>query len=932
MNFSAKMRKPGELFANLPGIITANKTFIRQLMRISVLVTLILLTTFQLLLATAGKGQDITTEKVTLGLKQQSVETAIKAMERQTSFVYYYRKADLKKLTNITLPYGTRTVEQTLQELLKNTFVSYRQVNQNIFIEKQTKQTAYEIKGRVINIARKPVDYANVSIQKADFGKVLQSVVTDTGGYFKLNLTEKGNYLLKISAVGMDSISVAVSLADLKTIQLPDIVLGTKTTNLKEVTIVSKKPLIEQKIDRTVVNVDALISNAGTTALEVLEKSPGVQVDEQNGSISLKGKAGVAIYIDDKPTYLSGDDLQNYLRSLPSSTLDQVEIMTNPPAKYDAAGNSGVINIRTKRNKAKGFNGGFSLAYVQGVKAKTNNSFNFNYRDNKFNFFGTASYNVQNGFNYLDINRRYENADGSTSSYFMQHNDITNNGQAVNTKIGMDYYQSDKTTWGIVLNGMYRPSTNNFLNTSKLLNAGSQLDSLILAHNRESDHFKNGGINLNYRHEYDKNGKELTADLDYIVYRNNRNQQFNNESYLPDQTLISKDLLTGTLPSDIHIYSAKTDYTHPLAGGFKLAAGVKSSYTQTDNLAVYSNTVNNVTTPDYDKSNHFIYKENINAAYLNLNKDFKNLSIQAGLRVENTGSDGHQLGNAIRPDSAFKRNYTDLFPTFYLLYKLDTAGNNQLGLKYGRRINRPYYQDLNPFITPLDKFTYYVGNPLLNPAFTNNIELSHTFKNRITTTISYGKTTNDVDETIQILNGIYYSRPGNIGSTISKTISIDASFDPASWFNFHIYAEVGNNEYKSNFYTGPLDTKGTYVYIQPILQFSISKTWNAQLDGYYQSKITYAQFVLGNREQVNGGVSKKLSASTTLKLTVNDIFYIYRNTGVINNLALAEASYHNRNDTRLAVLTLSYRFGKAIANQRQHEANGAESEKNRVKN
>jgi len=899
-------------------------------MRISILITIIIITTLSELLALPVEGQNIAADKVYVGLKNESLETAIKKIEQQTSLRFFYRKKEIKSFTNLTLSPETRTIEQTLRELFQNTFFSFRQVDKNILISKSDSLPAYQIKGRVVNTAHKPIDYAGVGLQKE--GKTILSTTADTGGYFKFDVVDKGDYLVKISAVGMDSIMVAVTLSNIKTVQLPDIVVSSNITTLKEVTIVSKKPLIEQKIDRTVLNVDALISNAGTTALEVLEKSPGVMVDEQSGNISLKGKSGVVIFIDDKPTYLSGEDLQNYLRSLPSSTLDQVEIMTNPPAKYDAAGNAGVINIRTKKSKVKGFNGGFSLAYLQGVKAKTNNSFNFNYRDNKFNFFGTVSYNVRNNFNYLDIDRRYENTDGSTNSYFRQHNDITNTGQVVNTKIGADYYQSEKTTWGIVLNGMYRPSTNNFSNTSRLLNAESQLDSVILAHNRENDHFKNGGINLNYRHEFDKNGKELTADIDYIVYQNDRKQLFNNESYLPDMTLISQDQLTGTLPSDIRIYSAKTDYTHPLSNGLKLAMGLKSSYTKTDNLAVYTNTVNNVTTPDYDKSNHFIYKENINAAYLNLNQDFKKLSIQAGLRVENTGSNGHQLGNAMRPDSAFKRNYTDLFPTFYLSYKLDTAGNNQLGLKYGRRINRPFYQDLNPFITPLDKFTYYVGNPLLNPAYSNNFELSHTFKNRITTTISYGKTKDDADETIQILNGIYYSRPGNIGSTITKSISVDAGFDPTTWFNLHIYAEVTANEFKSAFYTGLLDTKGTFYYVQPVLQFTLSKSWNAQLDGFYQSKITYAQFVLGSRGQVNGGISKKVSASTTLKLTVNDIFYSYRNTGVINNLALAEASYHNRNDTRLAVLTLSYRFGKAINNQRQHEANGAETEKNRVKN
>ena len=930
MNISAIMRKPGVLYACTAGNKQNRSLLIRQLMRISILITIIIITTLSALLALPVEGQNMAADKVYVGLKNESLETAIKKIEQQTSLRFFYRKKEIKSFTNLTLSPETRTIEQTLHELFQNTFFSFRQVDKNILISKSDSLPAYQIKGRVVNTAHKPIDYAGVSIQKE--GKTILSTTADTGGHFKFDVADKGDYLLKISAVGMDSIMVAVTLSNIKTVQLPDIIVSSNITTLKEVTIVSKKPLIEQKIDRTVLNVDALISNAGTTALEVLEKSPGVMVDEQNGSISLKGKSGVVIFIDDKPTYLSGEDLQNYLRSLPSSTLDQVEIMTNPPAKYDAAGNAGVINIRTKKSKVKGFNGGFSLAYLQGVKAKTNNSFNFNYRDNKFNFFGTLSYNVRNNFNYLDIDRRYENTDGSTSSYFRQHNDITNTGQVVNTKIGMDYYQSEKTTWGIVLNGMYRPSTNNFSNTSKLLNAESQLDSLILAHNRENDHFKNGGVNLNYRHEYDKNGSELTADADYIVYQNDRKQLFNNESYLPDMALISQDQLTGTLPSDIRIYSAKTDYTHPLSNGLKLAMGLKSSYTKTDNLAVYTNTVNNITTPDYDKSNHFIYKENINAAYLNLNQDYKKLSIQAGLRVENTGSNGHQLGNAMRSDSAFKRNYTDLFPTFYLSYKLDTAGNNQLGLKYGRRINRPFYQDLNPFITPLDKFTYYVGNPLLNPAYSNNFELSHTFKNRITTTISYGKTKDDADETIQILNGIYYSRPGNIGSTITKSISVDAGFDPTTWFNLHIYAEVTANEFKSAFYTGLLDTKGTFYYIQPVLQFTLSKSWNAQLDGFYQSKITYAQFVLGSRGQVNGGISKKVSANTTLKLTVNDIFYSYRNTGVINNLALAEASYHNRNDTRLAVLTLSYRFGKAINNQRQHDANGAETEKNRVKN
>ncbi len=617
--------------------------------------------------------------------------------------------------------------------------------------------------------------------------------------------------------------------------------------------------------------------------MDVLEKSPGVLVD-QNGAISLMGKNNVKIFIDDKPTYLSGADLESYLRSLSSSTIDQVELMTNPPAKYDAAGNGGVINIRLKRNKAKGFNGSINLGYSQGNYGRTNNSINFNYRNNKVNVFGNLSYTTGNNFSNLDINRHFENPDGSISSNFLQNSFARRTAQVYNTKVGVDYYASDKTTWGLGFTGLFNSSHDNRQVTSKFLDAGNELDSIIIAHNKEHSTFKNGGINLNFRHQYDKNGHELTADLDYLNYSTGASQSFNNLSYLPEGTLTNNDFLTGNLPADINIYAAKTDYTHPLKNGLKLSGGLKTSYIKTDNIANYFYTVNNTTTPDYDKTNHFIYKENINAAYINASRDFKRFSFQAGLRFENTVSDGHQLGNVQKPDSVFKRNYSSLFPTLYLQYKLDTAGKQQLSLNYGRRIDRPYYEDLNPFQSPIDKFTYYVGNPFLKPSYTQDITLTHTYKN-ITTELSYSKTKDNVNETIEIVDGIYYSRPGNIGSTVNKTISVDASFDLNKWLNFHLFTYATNIHTVSNFYTGTLNTQGTYYFIRPIFQFKLGSDWTAQLDGGYQSKITSAQFVIGRKGKVNSALSKKLSPSTTVKLVVNDLFHTFVNSGDINNLA-----------------------------------------------
>lgn len=787
-------------------------------------------------------------------------------------------------------------------------------------------QNRLTLSGQVISNI--PLDGAAVSLYKTADSIPVQTVITDSKGAFSLAHLKPGTYRVAVMMIGHsvykgDSFQLNVNMV------LPVIRLQQTGLALQEVRISSQKPLIEKKIDRTVINVDAMISSAGSTVYEVLEKSPGIMID-QSGGVSLKGK-GAVIFIDDKPANLSGADLESYLKSLPSSIVDQIELMTNPPARYDAAGSGGIVNIRTKKSKLKGFNGGVNLSYVQGKYARTNNSLNFNYRYNKVNLFGNFGYAVINNYSDLNINRHFENVNGEVVSNFLQNSFSRTTGQSYTSKVGMDYYFSEKTTFGIGLTGLYRLTKQKMFVESIFTNAQNLMDSTVLADNREQDKFKNIGFNLNYRHLYDKNGRELTADIDYVNYKTRNDQSFDNNSYPKDGLPVNNYLLSGSLPAGINIYSAKIDYSHPLKSGVKLETGLKTSYTQTGNTADYFYTVNQVTKPDYNKTNHFLYKEHINAAYVNANKDFNQLTLQAGLRLENTISNGHQLGNAQKTDSTFKRNYTGLFPTLFLQYKLDTAGTNLLSMDYGRRIERPYYQDLNPFLSPIDKFTYYTGNPFLKPSYTNSIELSHTYKGKFTTSLSYGKSIDQVNETIEIVDGIYYSRPGNIGNATVKSLSFDGSFDLASWFNFHFYGQVTNIHTVSAFYNGQLDTKGTFVYLKPILQFKAGKDWTIQLDGYYQSKVTNVQFVAGQRNRMNVAIAKKLSASTTVKLVVNDVFHSFVNSGVINNLALTRADYHNVIDSRTGVLSLSYRFGKTISNLRKHDGNGAESEQKRVK-
>ncbi|KQM69365.1 hypothetical protein ASE74_05020 [Pedobacter sp. Leaf216] len=797
------------------------------------------------------------------------------------------------------------------------------------FAQVQPQQS--RIYGRVLDADEKNIEFATIALIKDSL--LIKTTFTEKDGQFSFDKLAYGKYIIKVSVVGSPiyQTDTLVLTPDHTVINLTDIKIKTGATNLKEVNVSGQKAFVERKIDRTVVNVDALISNAGTTALDVLSKSPGVNVD-QNGAISLKGKGGVAVFIDDKPTYLSGADLENYLRSLPSSSLDQIELMTNPPAKYDAAGNGGVINIKTKKTKTAGFNGGINLSLNQGELSRSNNSFNFNYRKDKINVFGNLSYNLNNSFTDLDLNRKYKNEDGSAKSYFNQNSYFRRHGNTFNLKTGLDYYASDKTTWGIVLTGMNRISKQVNNNTSNLSNASVQLDSVIRAENIDQIKYQNAGVNLNYRHKFNQAGREITFDADYLLYRNQTDQTYYNFSYLPAGTLKYQDILTGNLPADIDIYTAKVDYSHPLENKWKIDAGVKTAYTKTDNIADYFNTANNKTNADYEKSNHFLYEEHINAVYLNMSREGKRFSLQAGLRYENTVSNGHQLGNLIKPDSSFKRTYNSLFPTLYFSYKLDTAGNNQLGLNYGRRIDRPYYQDLNPFFSPLDKFTYYVGNPFLKPSFTQSVELSHTFKNKITTTFGYSWVRDEVNETIEIVEGTYYSRPANVGKTTVANVSVDAEIDLAKWVKLNAYLEVAKMVSKTDFYTGFLVTNGSYFRANPTLQFKISNTWNAELNMRYQSKFSNVQFFLGSVHEFGAAVQKKLSPKSTLKLTASDIFRnrIYR--GVINNLAATEANWVNKQDSRAVMLSYSYRFGKAFSLPAKHESSGADAEKNRVKN
>jgi iron complex outermembrane recepter protein len=794
-------------------------------------------------------------------------------------------------------------------------------------------QVTATITGTVRDRSSKPVENAVVSLLKRRDSALVKTVLTDSSGAFEFIINKVDTFLVTVLALPYQKYTsepVAMD-ANRSFISLPPIGLQrAMEKQLAEVTVVSKLLFVEKRIDRTVINPDALISSAGTNALELLEKSPGIQVD-MNGVISLKGKQGVIVYIDDKPTYLSTADLANYLRSVSTSSIGQIEIMTNPPAKYDAAGNAGVINIKLKRTKTKGFNGGINTSYGQGVYARNNNSINFNYRINKVNFFANASYNINNSYQDLYIKRSYYKANGDLNSLFNQNSYIKRSPTGANLKLGLDYYINKQSTMGVMLSGFQNINKTTTTNQAELYDANAAIQNTVTAISPSKRRFRNGSINLNYSYKPDDKGREWLFNLDQINYRSNINQFLLNSIFLAGNVFVSKTNLISDLPATIDIQTAKADYVYPLKNGERWEAGMKTSFISTTNTANFFDEENNIRSINNDFSNNFNYKENINAAYVNYSLEKKQFAIQAGLRVENTSIKGNQFGNAVRKDSSFKRNYNSLFPTFYVLYKLDTIGKHQLGFSYGRRIDRPNYQDMNPFTYPLDRFTLYSGNPFLQPTFSNNFELSHTYKNNITTTLQVNYVKDVISETIEQSTNIFYSRPGNIGKQVSYSLSVNGTFKPWKWWTIQVYTEVSRNEFTSKLYGQNLNNTGTFWYIGPTNQFQISKSWSAELSGSYQTSIYYGQFILIPVWQMSAGLAKKIiKQKATIKLNLSDVFYTNQPGGDIKGLSNSAASWLSYLDSRVVSLSFSYRFnkGKGLA---ARTSGASDSEKNRVK-
>ena len=783
--------------------------------------------------------------------------------------------------------------------------------------------------GKILGKDNLPISDVQVLLINASNEETLKVAITDKDGKFEIENVKFDEAKIVVEQSDYEKYTSDLIKPSEANIDLPDINLKSATKSIEAITIVAKKPFVTQKIDRVVINPDALISNAGTTALDVLGKSPSVNVDF-NDNISLRGKSGVQIFIDDKPTYLAGSDLADYLRSIPSSNIESIEVIPNPPAKYDASGNAGIINIRLKKTLAKGFNGGFNLAYGQGKYMRSVNSANFNYRIQKWNFFTNLSVNKTKSYQDLTIKREYFNPAGERTSIFTQNSYITPTNRTNSMKIGADFYANDKTTFGIVLNGFINPSERNTVNNAIIQDNNLQTINKIEANIPMNIMFKNGSVNLNMTRKI-KDKQELSINADYIKYDSKIEQSQFNKTLNPDNSVFADTRIDSKLPSDVTIKVLKADYSGVNLFGGSFDLGAKSSFVKTGNVADFRDVKDGIETPNYTFSNNFDYKENIHAVYTNYAKEFDKISIQLGLRMEYSDIKGYQKGNPVVKDSAFTKRYASLFPTFFIQYRADSLQNHVVGLSLGRRIDRPNYKDMNPFTYPMDNYTFYGGNPFLEPTFSYNADLNYTFKKNYTLGFNYSYIDNLISETNEQRNGIYYSRPGNFDRQISYGFTFNSSTNITKWWTFQLYTELMHNAFKSNVYTEKLDDSKWNWFVMPTNQFTISKKWSAELAGQYQTSILSGQFLISPIGSIRAGISTKiLKDQGTLKLNVSDMFYTNQVEGEIRNIQNAKAGWFSYMDSRVVTLSFSYRFSKGN-NLKIRQSGGSETEQSRVK-
>ncbi|MDO8365336.1 MAG: TonB-dependent receptor [Saprospiraceae bacterium] len=800
--------------------------------------------------------------------------------------------------------------------------------------------SAQKISGSAIQADGTFAAFATVLLYHAADTVLAKGAITDDAGKFELENVLTGRYFLNVNLVGAGKgVSPAFDYNG------GDQVLGTvkleeASKELAQVTVVARKPIVEVKADKTILNVEGNINSQGQNALELLRKAPGVTVDN-NDNITLKGKNAVRFQIDGRDVPMDSKDLAGLLKGMRAEDIAAIEMVTNPSARYDASGNAGIINFKTKKNKNLGTNGSIGGEAVYGESLKGGGNLSFNHRNQKFNVFGTYSNHFGDWHNEMSLLRDQQGSqtDPNLPNYdpsrrYNQVSNMKDNNNNHNFKFGTDFFLHSKHTLGFMVDGRHAhgPWENQAHTEISSLETPDVVETVLVASNRQPQNRDNLNFNLNYRFA-DTSGHELTVDANRGTYRYRADSYQPNRYYsASEQELLSENIYRNNTPTDIDITILKADWEQKLWKG-KLGIGFKMNNVETDNTFDFFKVLGGIPQIDTGRSNQFVYHEMVNAGYLNYNFQLKKWGVQAGLRAEHTDWKGELTSLNPEKNEMPSDQYLSWFPSAAVTYTLDKK--NQFNLTYSRRIDRPSYRDLNPFEDRLDELTFKKGNPFLRPQFTHSLELTHTFMGFLNSTLGYSHTNDVFSEYIDTAaNGVSFLRQGNIAQQDNYSLNISCPIPIAKWWQgfFSVTGVISSFDanfregfaYSESFKTLNLFSEHT---------FRLPKGWSFQVSGWYNSpSIWQALFRSEAMGAMDLGVRKQVFGDKgTISLNVGDV--------------LGTAGWRSVNDftpglfmkgrgnweSQTVKLNFNYRFGnKNVKGSRQRKT-GTEDVNSRIK-
>lgn len=787
-------------------------------------------------------------------------------------------------------------------------------------------QAQSSVKGIVVDAAGKPLTNVNIFLLTAKDSQFVKGAVSNPSGEYVFEAVSAGNYRLRYDFTGMQPHIVPLLLTNNESKKMDTLSMVPLPVQLNEVSVKSvRKQMYEQQIDRMIINIAGSIASSGSTVLDILRRSPGVKVDFQNNLLAMNGKSGVVIMVNGKINRGSMASNMQMLAGLSSDNVEKIELISTPSANFDAEGNAGFINVVLKNFTQYGTNGtyAFTTGYGAGIIAEA--SINLNHRKGNLNIFGDMAFSTIPTKQDFSFYRKARNR-GNTIERFIQ-SDGNANQLLTDGRIGLDYELNQRTTLGMLLSGFDSRLTTKSKNTSQIF-LNRQLDTIVEVSTTEKHALLNYNLNLNLQHHFSEKEK-MVLNADYLYYTDHDPTEYSNTYFNKNKTMLYQQQGQSNRRTPIHFWIGSADYSKKINTAFAIDAGSKATFSTFNNDVTVGNFVQNSLVTDPSLTASYTLKENIMAGYFVVTaKPGATTQLKAGLRYEYTTTN---LSSVVLKNIVDRR-YGNLFPSLFFAQKI--GDKELLNISYSRRLTRPAFNDLAPFVIFLDPNTFFSGNPVLQPAIANAAKLEYHLKKGIFS-VSYTHEANTITDYAPHIDSVTNQQTliaENQKGTQTLNINISIPVKVKPWWS-NQYNLTANWQQLDATYIGlPYKIDQKSFTINTTQSFSLPHNYSVEITGQYQSEGLYGMYHVLAFSSANFGVQKKLKRGT-LRLAVTDIFGVPVYVSTIDNPSQNQVVNGNLRFARTSGrLTYTHNFGNTSVREKRNWSTRSEEEKGRVNN